>query len=61
MYFQIRVYARPHEFSDAVVALSVGVSVIGYYEEFLKFSIHYLNKVRERGGKRGITASSPFK
>ena len=39
MYFQVRVCARPDVFNDTSFALSVGVSVIGYYEEF--FGVEY--------------------
>ena len=39
MYFQVRVCARPDVFNDTAFALSVGVSVIGYYEEF--FGVEY--------------------
>ena len=39
VYFQVRVCARPDVFNDTAFALSVGVSVIGYYEEF--FGVEY--------------------
>ena len=39
MYFQFRVCSRPDVFSDTAYALSVGMSIIGYYENF--FGVEY--------------------